>query len=58
MMTLIATNALGVIPKRSIYRKMAYELISEELPASDYPRLKNRLLAFVSKNNLQNKFCV
>jgi len=46
-----AIRTIGYIPKRSLYRTLAYKLIQEVIPAKDYHRLKNRLVRF----DLENK---
>lgn len=52
----VAIDALGVMPKRSFYRKWSYELIAEEIKAVRYPRLKGRLMEYVRKNGMEGKF--
>lgn len=55
-MTEIGKDALEVLPRKSFYRTWVYELILEQLPAKNYPRLKARLMEYVRKNKLQDRF--
>lgn len=42
-----------VIPDQSPYRELVDDIIFQRIQATDYPRLKNRLLEYARKNKLQ-----
>jgi hypothetical protein len=46
-----AMEAMPYIPRRSVYRGLAYKLIAEEITAAEWMRLKARLDRFVQDNS-------